>query len=411
MAGQRRPGLWPALLGCFVCQMGLGFGYVFGVVLKHIVAEFDWSRTAFAAGSAPLLLSMALSAPLVGVALERFGARVVLSAATLLLGVSLELFARIESLWHFYAVCALFGLALTGLGDVAVGAVASRWVQGRRGLTLGFVFVGSNLGGALVPLVAGAVASADSWRSALHVLAVGSVVWVLPFALFAVREPPALVAETRGDAAPTGAGEPSLDLAEAVRTRSFWILALTLLAFYLYYLAVNQHLVAFLSDAGFSDARAAASLSFAVALGIASKLAIGWLADRIPVKRALQLNFAVLTAGSFLLLVVPFSGTLVVFLVAHGATTAAENVLLPLAIGESFGVAHIARIYGVLMIALFPGGVLGPVLAGVAFDSLGSYRPAFMGFAVLNLLALLGLAGLRNERERTSGTAERPGED
>jgi len=48
------------LLGCFVCQMGLGAGYIFGATLKHIVAEFDWSRTAFSAASAPLLASMAL---------------------------------------------------------------------------------------------------------------------------------------------------------------------------------------------------------------------------------------------------------------------------------------------------------------------------------------------------------------
>lgn len=378
--------------------MGLGCGYVFAVVLKHIVAEFDWSRAAFAAGSAPLLFAMAISAPLAGAALERFGARTVLTTATLLLGAALLLFARIQTLWEFYAACGLFGIALSGLGDVTVGAVASRWVSGRRGMALAFVFAGSNVGGALVPLVVDAVSRTADWRTALERLGIGAVLWVLPFALFAVREPPveSLPVADSPRADPENA---SLDLSQALRTRSFWILALVLVSFYLYYLSVNQHLVALLSDAGLSDAGAAASLSFAVALGIASKFGIGWLADRFRVKHALIANFALMTAGSFLLLFVPVPGTLLAFLLAHGFTTAAENVLLPLAVTECFGVDHVARIYGALMVALFPGGVLGPILAGAVFDSLGTYRPAFLGFALLNVAALLGLTALRREHQ------------
>ena len=70
------------LLACFVCQMGLGFGYVFGATLKHVVADLAWSRAAFAGGSACLLLSMGLSAPVLGSLSERFGARGVVSAVS-----------------------------------------------------------------------------------------------------------------------------------------------------------------------------------------------------------------------------------------------------------------------------------------------------------------------------------------
>ena len=79
----------PVLVGCFVCQMGLGVAYVFGPLLKHVVAEFDWSRTVYAVGNAPLLLAMALGNSAIGDLTERFGARRVLVAASLLLGASL----------------------------------------------------------------------------------------------------------------------------------------------------------------------------------------------------------------------------------------------------------------------------------------------------------------------------------
>ena len=60
------------------------------------------------------------------------------------------------------------------------------------------------------------------------------------------------------------------------------MLAGVLFTFYFYYLAVNQHLIPFLSDVGYSDAQAAARFGSAVGLGLLSKLAIGLLADRIP---------------------------------------------------------------------------------------------------------------------------------
>jgi MFS family permease len=392
------------LLGCFVAQMGLGCGYVFSATLKHVVADFEWSRAAYAAGGIPLLLAMGLSAPLIGTLSERIGARTVVASAALLLGGSLLVLSRMQSLVEFYLASALLGLGMTGVGDVVIGALASRWVHVGRGLVLGVVFVGSNVGGAAVPLLAEQVAATASWRSAFVVIAVVTVALILPVALTLLREP---TADGSVEAtAVSDASEPSLDLSEALRTRSFWILAGALLAFYFYYLGVNQHLVAFVSDLGYSDARAAASLGFAVFLGAFAKLAMGWATDRFSRKAALIGNFALLCVGSVLVLAAAWPPLLIGFLVIHGFAVAAENVVLPVIVAECFGVRHLARIYGALMITLFPGGALGPIFAGAVFDRMGSYQIAFGTFALVNLLALLALLGLRREVGREQGGAE-----
>lgn len=391
----RLPGTWPVLLGCFVAQMGLGCGYVFSATLKHVVADFAWSRAAYAAGGIPLLLAMGLSAPLAGALSERIGTRSVVAGAALLLGGALLVLSRMESLLEFYLASALLGLGMTGVGDVVIGALASRWVSEGRGLVLGIVFVGSNLGGAAVPVLAEQAAATASWRAAFVVIAVIAVALILPVALILLREPPA---DASADAAPgSGAPERSLDLSQALRTRSFWILAGALLAFYFYYLGVNQHLVAFVSDLGYSDARAAASLGLAVLLGIVAKIAMGLAADRIPTKLALILNFALVCCGSLLVLAAASPPLLLGFLVIHGFAVAAENVVLPLMVAECFGVGHLARIYGALMITLFLGGALGPIFAGAIFDRMGSYQMAFGTFALVNLLSLVALLGLRRE--------------
>ncbi len=392
-----RSGIW-VVFGCLVCQMGLGLAYIFPVVLKDIVAEFGWSRALFAGSSAPMLLAMGLASPVVGVITDRFGARWVLAGAILLVGVCLWLFSAMQTLVEFYLINLLFGLALTGLGDIPVGAVASRWFSANRGMALAVVYIGSNLGGALSTNAVDVMRAAESWQVAFRVMGVAAVVLLLPFALLLVRNPSA-ERDVMAAAQPAGTDETGLSLRQALGTRSFWILAGLLILFYFYYLGVNQHLVAFLTDQGYSDAQAARRFSAAILLGVAGKLLIGGLADRIPPKRALLLNFIALTLGSFILLAVQLRGLLPVFLVLHGFTVAAENVLLPLMVAHAFGVRYMARIYGTLMLALPLGGILGPVFAGAVYDRVQSYAPAFITFAVLNVFALLLLGFVRRETD------------
>jgi MFS family permease len=384
---------WWVLVGCLVCQMGLGLGgYIFAVFLKPIVAEMGWSRTAFSAAGGPFLLAMALASPVVGRLVERVGARRVFAVAITLVGVSLVLLSTMQGLWQFYVLGFLLGAAATGLGDIPAAAVVTQWFGRRRGLALGIVYTGSNLGGAIVPVAATAIAAVSSWRTALRVLAVVGWAVVLPFALRAVRDRP----DGAGGEPAADPSAPGLDLAAARRRGSFWVLAAVLFSFYFYYLGVNNHLVAYLSDAGFSPEAAARRFSAAIAVGIAGKIGMGMVADRLPAKRAMIVTFALMTAGSFLLLLVErVPALLPVFLVVHGFTVAAENVMLPLVVAECFGARHVAEIYGALMLMLLPGGVAGATFAGYVFDTLGSYRIAFGVFAVVNLAAVVALGGVR----------------
>jgi hypothetical protein len=76
---------------------------------------------------------------------------------------------------------------------------------------------------------------------------------------------------------------------------------------------------------------------------------------------------------------------------------------------ECFGVRHLARIYGVIMFMLLPGGTFGPVFAGYVFDSIGNYRIAFTTFAVLNVFAVLSLLFLRPLKQNQLAVATAPG--
>jgi len=382
-----------AVLGALVCQMGLGLGgYVFAAFLKPIVTELGWSRTAFSVSSLPFLLAMSLASPVVGAATDRLGPRRVFAGGITVVAAALVGLSCMQTLTQFYVLGFVLGMGATALGDIPAGTVVARFVRGHAGLALGLVYIGSNIGGALVPIVATSVTGISSWRTALQVLAAIGLVLILPAALWLVPGGSGIAGDARADAPEAADG---LTLPQARGTRAFAILGAVLFLFYCYYLGVNNHLVAYLTDEGFSDASAARHFGYVVAVGIAGKLGIGLVTDRLGLRAAVLATFGALTAGSWLLLYLAAVPAMrPVFLTVHGLTVAAENVLLPLVVVGCFGARHMPAIYGALMLTLLPGGVIGPLAAAWSFDVLGSYRPAFGAFAVGTVVALAGLAAL-----------------
>jgi MFS family permease len=415
LAGARRLAAWldaqrgdlrgPAIrvvLGCLVCQIGLGFGYVYGPLLPDITEDLGLSRAAFSSARLPLLFAISSVSPLLGWAVLRFGARAVVVTSTLMLAASFAWGSRAQSLWDLWAANLVLGLATTGLGDISVGAVVAQWISRGRGLALGIVYTGSNLGGMVLAPLATWLAARGSWREALLVIGISGALFILPFAVFAVRERRGSAADPASERIEPGrASVPEtggdLTAAQALKTRSFWILAVATFSFFFYFLAILEHFVAALTGAGIERQAAAAWYSAAIGMGLVSKIAMGLFADRLSPRLAILTDYGLLAISSLLMLAVPAPGFLPVFVATFGFAYAARDVVTPLAIAECFGVRYLATIYGAVMVVLAPAGTLGGIFAGWCFDRSGSYDLALQVFAAINLLVFASLFWLRSE--------------
>lgn len=379
------------VLGCFLCQLGLGFTYLFSPLLREVTADLGWTRATFAAARAPYLFVIAAASPFVGAFTARFGARAVLSGAGLVLGATFVWLARMRAPWELYGANLLWGLFVTGLGDVVVGAVLVRALARARGLALGLVYSASNLGGAILPPLFAALATRMGWRSALLVLAAGGVALVLP----AARLTGGVAAAP--EVADAAADPPALGLRAALATPSFWLLAAALFVFFFYFLGVNDAFVSLLVDAGRTREEAAALYATAVATGGFSKLFAGAVADRVAPRTALLVDYALLALSALLLLAVPRPGFLLAFLVSYGLAVAARDVIYPIVVSWCFGARSMPSVYGALMAVLAVGGTAGSVFPQAVHDASGSYAPAFGTYAALNVAVLLALRLVRRE--------------
>ena len=396
----RGRGLWVAL-GCLICQMGLGFTYIRTGLSAELVEGLDLTRKEFSSAAMPQLALQSVASPLVGILTVRLGASRVLALASTFFAFVYFGFARIDSLSGLYVIAAAIGLGAAGMGDITVGHVISQWFHKNRGLALGIAYAGSNLGGYVIVGLVGAVAAEATWREGMLAVIPVALFILLPTSLWLIRDSPPNPRAESGPEDDDDSGE-DLDLKAAIRTRSFWILTFTLFTFFFYFTGILDHLVLFLVDSGLSNEEARAAFRQTVGLGVISKILGGFFSDRIPQMRAAQTVYFVLCASSLILLGLPHPILLPVFVFSFGFSQACRDVVYPLVLGRCFGDRYLGEIYGAMMLTLFPGGALGPVFAALIREQYGNYNAAFGTFAVLNVLAFLGLLLVRNER-KTNG--------
>jgi len=148
------------------------------------------------------------------------------------------------------------------------------------------------------------------------------------------------------------------------------------------------HMVAYCSDLGYPAARGAEMLSLMLGFGIASRLASGWIADRIGGLRTLLLG-AVLQASA-LALFLPFQQLAALYLVSalFGLFQGGLVPSYPVIVREYFAPREAGVRTGTVLGATLFGMAHGGWLPGWIFDLTGSYRAAFLNGIAWNMVTI-----------------------
>jgi MFS family permease len=165
------------------------------------------------------------------------------------------------------------------------------------------------------------------------------------------------------------------------------------------------HIVAYTSDLGHGVAHGARMLSVMLGLGVVSRLASGWIADRIGGVAALLLGSALqcLTLALYL----PFDGVVSLYVVSalFGLSQGGIVPSYAIIVREYFPPREAGMRIGAVMMATILGMALGGWMSGVLFDLTGSYRSAFVNGIIWNVLNLAIAVWLLNGPRRIAVAA------
>jgi len=184
-------GWWVVAAFCVTTFISTGIRHAVGPFLKPIVADLGLDRASFSLVIALSLLLYGAFMPLAGMMLDRFSVRVVTTAGTILLVVSLVLTAMVQNYWQFALVYGvLVPLGLAGTGPVIASGIVARWFSKRRGTALSVLGSASMTGmSLLVPAVTWLIIT-GGWRMTYVVMAGAVVLLVIPLCLWVVRDSP-----------------------------------------------------------------------------------------------------------------------------------------------------------------------------------------------------------------------------
>ncbi len=378
---------------------GIFRGSLLSIFILPMAEEFHATRTALVATVSMAAIVSAVIAPLAGPVMDRRGSRGILLVTLIVAGISMASLAFIQEIWQYW-VLATLGRALSGaVISLGITVAVSNWFIRRRGRAIAISSDGSRLSVPLFILMSQAIIEAYSWRAAWFVLGVTSTVVALPAVLFIKRRPEDVGLLPDGDppGRSTSAGvdsratsstrDVSWSLQEAVRTRAMWLMVIATSMGTLAAQSVNLHALPSFVDRGISPVAASAVITFSVVVtGIAS-LVWGFVSERVPLRYVSALVFLTGAVGMAAVIkasTLPWAYTYGLF---YGISFGGSRVLGSLLFADYFGRAHMGAIRGFVRPFNTITMVIGPLLAGMVYDTRGSYLIAFVTFLIGYIVA------------------------
>jgi MFS family permease len=287
-----------------------------------------------------------------------------------------------------------------GAGFAPMMADISHWFVKRRGLAVVIVASGNYLAGAIWPLLMNQWMPVYGWRGTYVIIAIVCAVSVIPLAFALRRKPEAATL----DAAATAAAAARADLGLSPRALHF----LLILAGFSCCVAMSMpqvHIVAYCGDLGYGVARGAEMLSLMLGLGIVSRIASGFVADKIG--GAATLLIGSIMQGVALVLYLFFNGLASLYIIS-GIFGLFQGGIVPMyavICREFLPPREAGARIGLVMAATIIGMAFGGYVSGLIFDATNSYRLAFLNGVIWNGLNLLVVAWLFMRRQKAMAVA------
>lgn len=400
-----------ALLASFVVS---GARMSFGPSFKFMQEGFGASREMLSIAMSINQLFYGFAGPLTGWLTDRYGAKtvVIISAVLTMIGLLGSSFA--PNLWVLYIAYGVFaGIGFSGTTTVPFSALVTRWFRRKSGLALGLFTAGTPIGHMIIVPIATYMIISASWRFAYAVLGAVIALVILPLAWKLIKTDPrdmgllpdgdieAPVVQTPGSGATAPGSAGSKTLADALKSKPYWLLCLGWFTCGFAGFLVATHLVPFSTDVGMDPMQAATVLSLLGAFSVVGTLGINAMSDRIGCK----IPLAAVYFSRFLIFPLLVSSLasnnylfIYIFAIIMGLGQLATFPLASVITREIYGQQSMGIILGTILLAHQIGAAIGVYLGGAMFDATGTYDGAFLIAAGLGLIA--GIASLLIKEER-----------
>lgn len=382
--------------------------YAFQVFITPMQEQMGWSLAQVSwASSLALLISGFVTLP-VGIWLDKHGARLLMTVASVLATLLLIAWSFVETLPMFYAIWILLGFTMAMLFYDPAFVVVANWFNQRRGLALAVVtFVAGFASTIFLPL-ADYLLNSVGWRSAILILAILYGIVTIPLHGFVLRRRPAdmglnidgkkaNIIEDESNNKPVAK---NVSVFDAIRSPSFFYLTLSFGLITLASMAIRYHFIPYAITTGIDASTAAWLAGFIGATQVLGRVIFAPLEMRFS-SRTMTLFTMATIAISFVFLIVSQSLFFVgLFVLVFGAGFGAMTLVRPLLLGEMYGISHYGRINSVMSFIMIFVLTIAPIGTSLFVEWFGDYQIIIRILMVIAFISIIPILKLPREKQK-----------
>ncbi len=390
---------WIILAVCFAnlfVNYSARLGY--GVVLPEMIRDLGFSRTDAGSIFNTYLFTYILLTPLAGHLTDRFGARLVITFCSLILGAGLLLMGRVDSLFLSCLAYGIVGLGATGMWTPVITVVQRWFAPHRRGLALGILSTGYGLGFAAMGAAFPWIVRHFTWMHAWYFTGAAALVMVIANGLFLRRDPESTGVRPWGETKAQAHNTPAKDhatghypAADILRNRVFWMIGISylLISYSLY--GITTFMVDYARyELGLSLEKASSLATIHGIAQVAGVLTVLPLSDYIGRRKTILFSNAfialavigIMTQGTSWVMLSSFVALLAVF---YGVTFPVYGACA----GDYFRKEIMGTVIGAWTPFYGLGAIMSHWVGGMLRDVQESYGPAFALDALAAFLAVV----------------------
>lgn len=385
-----------ALLELFV-HVGIVNNLV-GLYVVPVSESLGITRAGFSLGFSIRSMVSAVVVILSGPVIRRYGYRYLSAAALAVTALAYINMGLSRNVYMLYCSCIVFGICDGFCSTAAAVYLVGNWFHKYRGTILGLVTAATGFGGSAFCMLITGVMEFSDWRVSLYVCA-GCALFMAVVVLLAVRSEPRELGLV-----PLGEGEVSGKHVRKKKDEDHWhgfemSLLLKLPGFYLALLAVlltnlclclaYYNVVPYLRDCGMSASQAAAMQSVMLLVMAGFKLLCGALSDWLGARWTTSICAAFLIVSLGLFCGISGAAAAWAAVLTFSLALPLMSVMIPLFSAALFGYRAHNSFSGVFLAMPSVAAIAANPVANVIHDRVGSYRPAFLGAAVLSVLVFV----------------------
>jgi MFS family permease len=371
------------LLGC----VAIGAMFSLPVFLLPMSRDTGWSVTGISSAMTIGFLALAAASMVWGNLSDRFGARPVVLAGSVILAASLAMASLAESLIGFQLVFGLLVGGATAAVFAPMMACVTGWFDTQRSLAVSLVSAGMGMAPMTMSPLAAWLVTVYDWRTSMLIIAGIAAAIMIPTALL-VRTPPP-VAEDEAEISGETGSQSAMTIGEAVRSRPFVVLLVANFFCCATHSGPIFHTVSYAITCGIPMIAAVTIYSVEGLAGMGGRIAFGILGDRFGAKRVLVSGLFLQAFGVLAYVFVSQLGGFYAVAALVGFIYAGVMPLYAVIARENFPMRMMGTIIGGTAMAGSLGMSTGPLVGGLIYDQFDGYAWLYIGSWGIGIAAFL----------------------